>query len=149
MAGGWYGPYQLQVLHSGKCLDMGNSTAEWAGATQFTCQPGRNTQKWWVWVVTGDGSVSYQHLYNAHSGKCLSTWSGWQNGAQLGQATCAWGSDQIWIKSGGTTSGFWTYRSEFSQKCMDVLGFNKNNAAPVVQWDCAGGNNQVWANRQY
>lgn len=31
-----------------------------------------------------------------------------------------------------------------SGMCMDVLGFNQNNNAPVVQWDCNGADNQKW-----
>ena len=31
-----------------------------------------------------------------------------------------------------------------SNLCMDVLGFNQANSAPVVQWDCNGADNQKW-----
>lgn len=31
-----------------------------------------------------------------------------------------------------------------SNLCMDVLGFNQENSAPVVQWDCNNLDNQKW-----
>jgi hypothetical protein len=147
--GSWSGPFQLQSLHSNKCLDMGNSTANFAGATQWTCQSGRNTQKWWVWETYADCCVTISYLYNAHSGMCLNNWNAHQAGAQLVQGPCQWNETELWLKSGGVTSGFWSFTSQYNGFCMDVGGSSMANGAAIIQWDCKGNAEQKWAEQQY
>jgi hypothetical protein len=147
--GGWFGPFQLQSLHSSKCLDMANSTADYAGATQFTCMSGRNTQKWWTWQTNSDCCVAIEYLYNAHSGKCIETWSGHQAGVQLEQGPCNWDASERWWRTGGITSGFWILNNEFSGLCMDVGGSATHNGAAIIQWNCMGNAAQRWALQQF
>ncbi|GAB3834615.1 RICIN domain-containing protein [Kribbella italica] len=148
IAGGWYGPYQLQVFYGGNCLDMMGSRASGAIAKLNTCQSGRNTQKWWVWQTEGDGSVSYRYLQNADSGMCLEVRNTVNNGAAY-QGPCNWNSTEIWIKSGGANSGYWNYRNQYSYRCVVTYGFSPYKGADAVQWDCANAANQLWAERQY
>jgi hypothetical protein len=35
-------------------------------------------------------------------------------------------------------------RSVFNNKCLEILGFDNSNGAPVGMWDCVGGINQQW-----
>ena len=35
--------------------------------------------------------------------------------------------------------------SRYTGKCMDLLGFDVSNGAPIGQWDCNGYNNQAWS----
>jgi hypothetical protein len=149
VAGGWYGPYQLQNLNSSMCVDMGNSTANGAGAIQWTCQSGRPTQQWWVWETVTDCCVGIQWLYNWQSGMCLETWSGHQRGIQLVQGPCNWDETELWVVAGGVTSGFDYYSNQFSDLCMDVDGWSTAAGAAMLQWDCHGGANQVFATRQF
>lgn len=147
LQGAWQGPYQLQALHSNACIDMGNATHAGAKAIQWSCQTGRNTQKWWVWVIQGDCCGGYVYLYNAHSGMCLEAWTAtkpWQ----LEQGNCDWNTTEVWAKSGGVSSGYWSYMNYYSGWCVDVGASRKDNGAPIVQWDCLGGANQVFADRQ-
>jgi hypothetical protein len=147
IAGGWYGPYQLQVFYGGNCLDMMGSRTSGAIAKLNTCQSGRNTQKWWVWQTEGDGSVSYRYLQNADSGMCLEVRNTVNNGAAY-QGPCNWNSTEIWIKSGGS-SGYWNFRNQYSYRCLVTYGFSPNRGADAVQYDCANAANQLWAERQY
>ncbi len=147
--GEWHGPYHIQALNSSKCLDMNNSTAEGAGAIQYTCQSGRNTQRWWAWDAISDCCVSAQYLYNAHSGMCLESWSGWREGHQLTQGYCNWDETERWWITGGVTSGFWTYKNEFSQKCMDVSNGSTANGAVIWQYTCNGTAAQAWHKQQF
>ncbi len=148
IAGGWYGPYQLQVFYGGNCLDMMGSRTSGTIAKLNTCQSGRNTQKWWVWQTEGDGSVSYRYLQNADSGMCLEVRNTVNNGAAY-QGPCNWNSTEIWIKSGGAGSGYWNFRNQYSYRCLVTYGYSPYQGADAVQWDCANAANQVWAERQY
>lgn len=37
-----------------------------------------------------------------------------------------------------------TLSAKHSGKCLDVSGASSNNGAPIIQWDCNGGQNQQW-----
>ena len=148
IAGGWYGPYQLQVFYGGHCLDMMGSRTSGAIAKLNTCQGGRNTQKWWVWQTEGDGSVSYQYLQNADSGMCLEVRNTVNNGAAY-QGPCNWNSTEIWIMAGGANSGYWSFRNQYSYRCLVTYGYSPYRGADAVQYDCANAANQLWAQRQY
>lgn len=148
--GGWYGPYHLRNYGSGKCAEIGNE-ATWDGApaTQYTCMAPWTQQEWWVWETHAEGSLTIQYLYNAHSGKCLETWSGHQVGAQLVQGVCHWDESELWLKSGGVFSGFWSYRNEFSGLCMSVWASSHSNGAALVQNTCGNTANQLWVPEYY
>ncbi|MGI8331485.1 RICIN domain-containing protein [Actinomadura scrupuli] len=34
--------------------------------------------------------------------------------------------------------------NRYSQKCLEILGYSRDNFAPAGQWTCHGGNNQLW-----
>ncbi|PLS67685.1 MAG: hypothetical protein CV045_12210 [Cyanobacteria bacterium M5B4] len=90
-----------------------------------------------------------------HSGKCLDI-AGWKkdNGAFLTQWDCHNGDNQKFraVEAGDELQASWRDRlsnrfwlvAKHSGKCLDVSGGSKANGAPIVQWTCHGGNNQVW-----
>lgn len=39
---------------------------------------------------------------------------------------------------------FYQIKARHSGKCLDVAGWSAANGAPVIQWDCHGGENQQW-----
>jgi hypothetical protein len=59
-------------------------------------------------------------------------------------------SNQEW-STGQSLDGF-TLKPRHSKfdnagrgKCLDVFAYSHSNVAPVVQWDCLGGVNQLWS----
>ncbi|MEV4175448.1 RICIN domain-containing protein [Nonomuraea sp. NPDC049709] len=80
--------------HSGKCLDVNNtSTANNAPVIQYTCGSGTD-QQWQLRAVSG---TSYVEIVAWHSGKCLDV-SGQStaDSARLQQHTCWGGANQRW-----------------------------------------------------
>jgi len=37
-----------------------------------------------------------------------------------------------------------TIRSSLNNRCLDITGFNPNNGAKIIMWDCHGAANQRW-----
>ncbi len=75
--------------HSGKCLTVaGASTANNANAVQYTCDSGAPYNENWN-LEDVYGSAIYWHIWNSHSGKCLTVAGvSTANNANAVQFTC-------------------------------------------------------------
>jgi len=127
------GHYQIVAKHSGKCLDVRNaSLAPDASVIQWPCHGGDN--QLWKLKDQQDGTFT---VTAKHSGRTL----------------------ELRGAGGGITpepppeSGLWRFDKEGvhyrivslqTGRCLDVSGAFKENGAAVVQWDCNGGDNQLW-----
>lgn len=134
------GVFNLQFVHSGKCLDV-------AGGPSAT-QPGTTVIQWHCWNP-GNQQFRVRDLGNGehelravHSDQCLDIkdW-GLHDGADLLQWHCHGGGNQRFrlIDQGG---GQYQLRNVHSGKCLDVSGGSQADGANVHQWDCHHGNNQ-------
>lgn len=89
-------------------------------------------------------------LVFTHSGKCLDvslSVDGNANGADVQQWDCLGAKNQTWtITPAGTFYGtrVYTVRAAHSGKCLDVAGYATSDGSRVQQWDCHGGNNQLF-----
>jgi Ricin-type beta-trefoil lectin domain len=86
------GYFQIQVLHSGMCLDVGwASTAPGANVLQATCTPGQENQHWRFAPLGGP----WFQLVARHSNQCLD-----KAGGDVVQFPCdpgKWWQQWIWI----------------------------------------------------
>jgi hypothetical protein len=138
--GQWVGPYTFRNVHSGKCLDM-SGTADAAQAVQYQCLAGNTSQAWYLWMTGGDGSVAFHLFGNSNTGKCLQVFS-FIRGAAVQQYPCSSaGPGYEWGRTVANMNLYWNRLTNF---CMEVGGWSTANAAPVIQWDCFGNNNQLW-----
>jgi hypothetical protein len=88
---------QLQVRHTGMCLDVRDVSADnGAQLQQWTCLAGQPNQRW-QFVKTSDG---YGQLKPFHSGRCLD-----KAGYNVVQWTCHNGNNQQWLPRWTTYGG--------------------------------------------
>jgi hypothetical protein len=144
--------HELQVLHSGKCLDMdisgNNAFRNGAKVQQWDCLGGTN-QLWKV--VYNDASHVWFTLHVRHSEKCLdidvSNAGGQTNGAKAQQWDCNGGGNQNFRMMATDIPGYVKLAVQHSGKCLDedISGDNGfRNGGKVQQWACDGGSNQFW-----
>jgi hypothetical protein len=130
----------IQNRYSSKCLEMPFSTPnQYAEVGQYTCH-GEPNQRWNFTPATG-------LLQNVNSGLCLSILGSFNfaNGVVARQITCGVapnGEGGIYQRWALWDDG--SFYNIHTGKCLDLLGFNVNDFAPVGQWDCWGGPNQQW-----
>jgi hypothetical protein len=143
MQGAWLGPYAVQNLNSGKCLDIyGAGTQDHNIANQYRCVKGGVSQMWWTWQYDGDGTVSYEYWLNAHSGKCLQVSSTSVNTA-LTQYECNWLEKQGWVST-NEDPFYRIYWNAWLHTCMEVQGARMEDFIPIVHWHQHGQAHQRW-----
>ncbi len=139
------GYYKLTAKHSGKVLDVDqSSTADGATVKQYTSN-GTDAQKWLIEDV-GEG---YYSLKARCSGKALDVNGGptaTGNGVKVQQWTYGGGDNQKW-KIDSVGGGYYKLTAKHSGKCLDISGGPSatGDGALANQWDYAGGDNQKWA----
>jgi Ricin-type beta-trefoil lectin domain-like/Ricin-type beta-trefoil lectin domain len=135
--------YQIVAKHSGKCLDVSNSsTANSALLVQWDCGNPLTAQNQ-VFSLLPQGGATYM-LVARHSGRCVDVYGGSQeNSAQVDQYTCMGAAHQIW-KGDAVDPEYGIFRAKHSEKCLDVYGANTANGAAVDQYTCVYANNQLW-----
>lgn len=132
------GPYQLQAVHSGKCVDVAAvSMEDAANIHQWSCNGKTNQQ----FSLRDLGGNLYE-LKAVHSGKCADV-GGWSNsdGGNIIQWPCHGNNNQKWqlIERG---NGEVQFRSAHSGKCLDVSGISTGDGANIHQWACHSMGNQ-------
>ncbi len=142
----------FKAQHSGKCLDVNNSSPDnGAKVQQWDCN-NTNAQNWELFYVGSgprfrDQAGNYYALRNVNSKKCLDIYgAATHNGARITQWECHWGGNQQWLLYDHfwTSSHKVTLYNAYSNKCLDVLAYATNRGAEVVIYDCNGGTNQNW-----
>jgi len=131
--------YTLIARHSGKCLEVPNSsTTNGIQLDQWTCNAGTNQQ----WQFTAVGS--FYQIINRNSGQCMDV-SGVStaDGAQVIQWPCGSGTNQQWTLSDLGT-GYYQLIARHSGKCLDVNAAALTDGALMIQWTCGSGTNQQW-----
>jgi alpha-galactosidase len=134
--------YTMAARHSGKLLDVYNSsTADGADVVQWAAN-GQTNQRWRF----QDAGGGYYTVVSVNSGKCLDVYGGTGatgDGVRVAQWTCHSGTNQQWrIQDAG--SGYVQLIARHSNKCLEVLNAGTNDGAQAVQWTCDGGTNQHW-----
>lgn len=134
------GAYSITAKHSGKALDVSNSSLDNGATVNQWDYVNGNNQKWLVESI-GDGTY---RLTAANSGKALDVSdASLQNGAVVHQWSYVGGDNQKWrIESVG--NGYYRIIAKHSGKALDVSGASYNNGAGIIQWDYTGGDNQQW-----
>ncbi|HEX8315336.1 MAG TPA: RICIN domain-containing protein [Flavisolibacter sp.] len=138
------GTYRITARHSGKSLDVLNSsTADGANVAQWTYSGGNNQQ----WFVQSLGSGVYS-IRNVNSNKSLDvSGSSTADGADINQWTYGGGNNQRWrIESVG--SGYYRIVNVNSSKCVDVVSASTADGAAINQWTCSGQTNQSFSFQQ-
>ncbi len=132
--------YKLVNRHSGKVLDVRDSTTANAGEIVQWIDNGSLSQQWYT-VDVGSG---YKRLVNVNSKKVLDVKDGsTEDGGALIQYTSNGGNNQHWqFKDAG--GGFYKIVSRSSGKLVDVQKWSTDNGAIVQQWSDVGGENQHW-----
>ncbi|MGJ8691690.1 MAG: RICIN domain-containing protein [Thalassotalea sp.] len=130
----------LQLKHSGKCLDLKNGSMLNGGTYhQWGCNKSNQNQRF-KFNHLGNGEYSIQ---SERSMLCAELANGSSNnGALVQQWVCNHGNqNHIW-KLNDTGDGYFEIKSTVSNKCLDVAGKSTSNGANVVQWNCYNGTNQ-------
>ncbi len=139
------GYYKLTAKHSGKVLDVDqSSTADGATVKQYTSN-GTDAQKWLLEDVGG----GYYSLKARCSGKALDVNGGptaTGNGVKVQQWTYGGGDNQKW-KIDSVGGGYYKLTAKHSGKCLDISGGvgATGDGALANQWDYLGADNQKWA----
>ncbi len=100
------------------------------------------------YVGTLHAALSTTAIYNlvgVNSGKCMDIQDGsTANGANVRIWTCNSATAQQFqfVDAGG---GYYELRNVNSNKCVEISGAGTANGDNVIQYDCWGGNNQLWA----
>ncbi len=133
---GFPGHYQLTARHSGKALDVAqSSTLDGAKIQQWTGHGGANQQ--WSLQSTGDG---YYKLIARHSGKALTVGS---TGSATRQSGYQGYDGQKW-KVEALGNGYYKITSKAGGKALDVDRAYAHDGAVVLVWTYAGAYNQQW-----
>jgi len=137
-------PYFMIVnKYSGLAMDLiGGDTSNGARINQWTYDYNGANQRW---AILPTENKNHFKLVSAVSGKsaCIDMDS-MDNGAQLH----AWDytgnnpGQQFDLVDAG--NGWFKIRNVKSGKVLDDSGFGKTNDTKIVQWDDAGGDNQLW-----
>ncbi|MEQ8818839.1 MAG: RICIN domain-containing protein [Sumerlaeia bacterium] len=138
--GGGSDVYYIEARHSGKVLQVANtSTANGANVEQWS-NTGSDFQKWDVVEVSG----GYYRITNVGSGKSLDVSAvSTANGANVQQWDYVGGGNQEWALA-DVGSGYVSIRARHSNKALDVSGISTANGGNIHQWDYLSGQNQQW-----
>ncbi len=134
------GTYKITARHSGKALDVANSSTADGGNVQQWTANGTPAQQWIV-TATTDG---HYKLENKGSNKALEVSNNsLADGGNVQQWTYVGSNSQQW-KIEATTDGFHRLINRNSGKALDVAGVSTADGANVHQWTYGGGGNQQW-----
>ncbi|UNO38819.1 RICIN domain-containing protein [Streptomyces sp. MST-110588] len=139
--GGSFQPGTIVNSHSGKCLEIENSSKQnGARAQQWDC----NGQAGSGWRLQDLGGGAW-YIINAHSGKCLEIEnSSASNGARAQQWDCKGQKGaKFWLDDRGS---YWWIRptTGSSDKCLEIENSSMSNGARAQQWDCNGQSGARW-----
>jgi Ricin-type beta-trefoil lectin domain-like len=128
------------AAHSGKVLDVANSSTEnLAQIVQFDWHGGDNQR----WRLEGVGEDLWR-IVSVHSGKVLDVKdASLDNSAPIVQFDWHGGNNQRWRRE-DVGDGLSRIVSAHSGKVLDVSGASQDNSAPLLQFDWHGGLNQRW-----
>ncbi|BCB73718.1 hypothetical protein GCM10022251_80150 [Phytohabitans flavus] len=118
------------IGYAGKCIDVPNSNGVDGQYLQlYTCN-GTGAQ---AWTFPGDGTIRA-------FGLCMDVaWGSTANGAVVQLAGCSGNPAQQWVL---TAAG--DLVNPQANKCVDVAGWDSNDGARLITWECHGGANQKW-----
>ncbi|MEU6410367.1 ricin-type beta-trefoil lectin domain protein [Microbispora sp. NPDC046933] len=113
-----------------KCIDVpGADFRDGAPLQMYTCN-GTIAQRW---TFTGGTLRTQNNL-------CMDVaWGSRDNGAVIQIATCSGNPAQQFVLSAAGD-----LVNPQSNKCVDIDGWNQNDGARLIQWECHGGANQKW-----
>jgi hypothetical protein len=138
----WRSDRAIRAQHSGKVLDVVNSsTANGARIQQWGYVGGRN-QQWVLQWVGGDyyrirvNGTPYDKVLDVEG---VST----ANGAEIQLYDWLGGDNQMW-RFEPLGNDYFRIVAKHSGKVLDVRGVSTANGARIQQWDYVGGNNQKW-----
>ncbi len=139
------GYYKLTAKHSGKSLDVNQSSTADGGIVQQWTDNGGDAQKWLI----EDAGGGYYSLKARCSGKALDVTGGptaTGNGVKVQQWTYGGGDNQKW-KIDSVGGGYYKLTAKHSGKCLDISGGSgaTGDGVKANQWDYWGGDNQKWA----
>ncbi len=136
--------YTLTARHSGKLLDVFDSSVDnGADVVQWTAN-GQNNQRWRL-VDLGGG---YSEVVSASSGKCLDVaGAGTADGVRVTQWTCGTGRNQHW-RMQDVGDGYVQLVARHSNKCLTVSDAAASDGATLAQSACGSGSHQQWQRRQ-
>ncbi|MEV0733778.1 ricin-type beta-trefoil lectin domain protein [Polymorphospora sp. NPDC050346] len=118
------------IGYANKCIDVPNSNGVDGQYLQLWTCNGTNAQNW---TFSGDGTVRA-------FGLCMDVaWGSTANGAVIQLARCSGNPAQQFVLSGAGD-----LVNPQANKCVDVSGWNSNDGARLVLWECLGGANQKW-----
>lgn len=142
LEGSWDGPWTFRNNSSNKCMDiLGASKADGAKAVQYTCVPGGESQKWYLWLVIETLGANGYRIGNSYSGKCLIPINS-QRGGEVVQWPCSNAENRIWWTD---NSRFDTWRNDVTGYYLEVAGASASNFARIVSWSWHGRAHQRWA----
>lgn len=130
----------LQVKHSGKCLDIVNQSMINGGAyQQWDCDTAYSNQSF-KFINLGNGEYAIQ---SGSSMLCAELSEGSaDNGALVNQWVCNHANDNHRWLLNSTDDGHFEIKSKVTGKCLDISGRALANGARLVQWNCYNGTNQ-------
>jgi hypothetical protein len=129
--------FSIQFKHSGKCLEMENSSLnDGARLRQAPCNLA-NTQKFRLIE-----RINGNWIQNLSSGKCLATdANGTQNGTFVIQSSCVDNGSMLHtLQSDG--AGFFFMRNMGSNRCVDIEAISLVDGAGAQIYDCVSGDAQ-------
>ena len=138
------GSYEIASKKSSKCLDVENgATTDGAFVQQLGCT-GASKQRW---------RLNYRpiamNLIAKHSSRCADvTGASTADSQPVQQYDCARSDNQGWSLGTATTvfgNTYYPVIAKHSGKCLDVANASLSDGAPVNQYHCTGGNNQLWS----
>ncbi len=135
-------PYQVQYVHSGKCLGVVNgSTANAANVEQQTCNDSYNHQK----LTLNPEPDGFYSLKFEHSGQVVDI----NNGSSAnGASVIQWPLKPLQDRNNQMfelvdhNNGTYSFKFKHSQRCVDIYNVQTNDGANVIQWDCHYRENQ-------
>jgi len=134
------GYYEIQAMHSGKCLDVPrSSTQDGVNIIQYKCGNTKNQR----WKLT-EGPTGFYEIQAMHSGKCLDVpRSSTQDEVKIIQYKCGNTKNQRWKLTEGPT-GFYEIRAMHSDKCLDVPRSSPQDGVNIIQYKCGNTKNRRW-----
>lgn len=126
--------YRFVAKHSEKCLDVSRAAKhEGAPVIQWQCHGGGN--QLWKRVPRGDGFA----IVSGQSGRSIEVREDSRD-----DDLRAYQPDVIQKWRFAYEGGYHRIVAQHSGKCLDVSGAVQANGAAVMQWECNGGDNQLW-----
>ena len=136
--------YTVKVAHSGKCLDVPNSSlSDSVQLQQWSCNSTAAQQ----WDFTYVGNSLYE-IKNANSGKCVDLRSGGTaNGTVIQQYACNQSNPQR-FKVTGLGNGQYQIIPTMVGRVVEIAGNSTTDGAKTQIWDNVSSNSQKWTLEQ-